>query len=127
MYRESEHIFNLFLVNKFQHAHFTTKIGIHSALENLYWFTNNTMHSFFPRCYQVKHFSVWLRNRIMSARVNRFSAILKHHVYHRITDNFFTNIKNEILTFINPNKTGFKLCFHFNNRAKLSIIRCGDK
>ncbi|XP_023323881.1 tubulin monoglycylase TTLL3 [Eurytemora carolleeae] len=41
------------LVNKFPHARFTTKIGIHSCLENLYWFTNYSMHSFFPRCYQV--------------------------------------------------------------------------
>ena len=40
-------------VNKFPHARFTTKIGIHSCLENLYWFTNYSMHSFFPRCYQV--------------------------------------------------------------------------
>ncbi len=40
-------------VNKFPHAHFTTKIGIHSCLENLHWFTNFSMHSFFPRCYQV--------------------------------------------------------------------------
>ena len=40
-------------VNKFPHAHFTTKIGIHSCLQNLHWFTNFSMNSFFPRCYQV--------------------------------------------------------------------------
>ena len=43
------------LVNKFAHAQFTTKIGIHSCLENLYWFTNYSMNVFFPRCYQVRH------------------------------------------------------------------------
>jgi hypothetical protein len=41
-------------VNKFPHAHFTTKIGIHSCLQNLHWFTNFSMNSFFPRCYQVR-------------------------------------------------------------------------
>ena len=41
-------------MNKFAHAHWTSKIGIHSCLENLYWFTNYSMYSFFPRCYQVE-------------------------------------------------------------------------
>ena len=41
-------------VNKFPHAHFTTKIGIHSCLQNCHWFTNFSMNSFFPRCYQVR-------------------------------------------------------------------------
>ena len=40
-------------VNKFPHAHFTTKIGIHQSLQQLHWFTNFSMNSFFPRCYQV--------------------------------------------------------------------------
>ena len=76
------------VVNKFPHAHFTTKIGIHSCLQNLHWFTNFSMNNFFPRCYQVRgeKFLKGFKKTSIDTYFKRYLSLRKERLSSRITD-----------------------------------------